>query len=114
MSVRILLVEDEAAIADFIIRGLKEEGFHVNHATNGTEAWEMMMTNDWGPGWLVLKTGRYFRTDPTSINKKNVLPDDPKSTLLSFKECSTSSINRLSYRPEVLSGSGNRRGSGSK
>ncbi len=47
MSVRILLVEDESTIADFIIRGLQEEGFTVKHASTGTEAWEAMMTSEW-------------------------------------------------------------------
>jgi two-component system copper resistance phosphate regulon response regulator CusR len=47
MSVRILLVEDEAAIADFITRGLIEEGFTINHASTGTQAWEAMTTSDW-------------------------------------------------------------------
>ena len=47
MSIRILLVEDEATIADFIIRGLQEEGFTVKHASTGTEAWEAMITSEW-------------------------------------------------------------------
>jgi two-component system copper resistance phosphate regulon response regulator CusR len=47
MSVRILLVEDEAAIADFITRGLIEEGFTIKHASTGTQAWEAMTTSDW-------------------------------------------------------------------
>jgi len=47
MSVRILLVEDESTIADFIIRGLQEEGFTVKHASTGVEAWEAMTTSDW-------------------------------------------------------------------
>jgi two-component system, OmpR family, response regulator len=33
--VRVLLVEDDAAIADFVIRGLREAGFAVDHATDG-------------------------------------------------------------------------------
>ena len=32
MGVRILIVEDEAELADFIVRGLREEGFAVEHA----------------------------------------------------------------------------------
>lgn len=47
MSVRILLVEDEAAIADFIVRGLREEGFEIEHVPNGTLAWEAMSTGEW-------------------------------------------------------------------
>jgi two-component system OmpR family response regulator len=33
--VRALLVEDDASIADFLIRGLKEAGFAVDHAVDG-------------------------------------------------------------------------------
>ena len=29
MAIRILLIEDESAIADFLLRGLREEGFTV-------------------------------------------------------------------------------------
>ncbi len=35
---RVLLVEDEPAIADFIRRGLTEEGYAVDIATDGEEA----------------------------------------------------------------------------
>jgi DNA-binding response OmpR family regulator len=33
--VRVLLVEDDAAIAEFVVRGLREAGFAVDHATDG-------------------------------------------------------------------------------
>ena len=35
MSGRILLIEDEAAIADFLVRGLREEGYSIEHAADG-------------------------------------------------------------------------------
>ncbi|MCC7337405.1 MAG: hypothetical protein IT422_20130 [Pirellulaceae bacterium] len=35
MSIRILIVEDEPGIADFIVRGLSEEGYTVAHAADG-------------------------------------------------------------------------------
>ncbi len=35
MGIRILVVEDEAPIADFLVRGLGEEGFTVEHAADG-------------------------------------------------------------------------------
>jgi two-component system copper resistance phosphate regulon response regulator CusR len=58
MSIRILVVEDEAAIADFIVRGLSEEGFQVVHAANGidaahrlaTEVWDLVLLDWWLPG----------------------------------------------------------------
>ena len=40
MSVRILLVEDERAIGDFVVRGLREEGFTVEWATDGESGWQ--------------------------------------------------------------------------
>src|SRR5713101_3317963 len=47
MGVRILVVEDEAAIADFLVRGLREEGFTVEHATDGESAWHALRTGSW-------------------------------------------------------------------
>jgi two-component system copper resistance phosphate regulon response regulator CusR len=35
MGIRITVIEDEAEIADFIIRGLREEGFTVEHPADG-------------------------------------------------------------------------------
>ena len=40
MGIRILIVEDEAELADFIVRGLREEGFAVEHAADGEPAWD--------------------------------------------------------------------------
>ncbi|HMR43949.1 MAG TPA: response regulator, partial [Saprospiraceae bacterium] len=34
---KILLVEDEAAVADFMKTGLQEEGFQVRHETDGLD-----------------------------------------------------------------------------
>ncbi len=42
---RIFLAEDETAIAGFLKEGLEEEGFAVDLATNGRNAFEMVMTN---------------------------------------------------------------------
>src|SRR5262249_35231946 len=47
MGIRILVVEDEAAIADFLVRGLREEGFTVEHAADGDAAWQALR----GPAW---------------------------------------------------------------
>ena len=35
MGIRILVVEDEAKIAEFLVRGLREEGYTVEHAADG-------------------------------------------------------------------------------
>src|SRR6266851_1992787 len=38
---RLLLVEDEKKLADFIVRGLRAEGFAVDVAYDGVSGWEM-------------------------------------------------------------------------
>src|SRR5689334_3445117 len=47
MGIRILLVEDEAELADFVIRGLREEGFVVEHAGDGELGWAAMRSGTW-------------------------------------------------------------------
>ncbi len=47
MGIRILIVEDEAELADFVIRGLREEGFVVEHAADGELAWAAMRSGTW-------------------------------------------------------------------
>ena len=47
MSIRVLVVEDEANIADFLLRGLREEGYAVEHAADGTTAWHALRTGEW-------------------------------------------------------------------
>jgi len=41
---RILLVEDDHKIASFIVKGLKEEGFAVDHAANGEDGLHLALT----------------------------------------------------------------------
>jgi two-component system, OmpR family, response regulator len=43
-SVRILVVEDDRSIADFVAAGLRQEGFAVDVATNGVEGLELCRT----------------------------------------------------------------------
>ena len=47
MSIRILVIEDEAEIADFLIRGLREEGFTVEHAADGESAEHSWKVSGW-------------------------------------------------------------------
>jgi two-component system copper resistance phosphate regulon response regulator CusR len=47
MGVRILVIEDENEIADFIVRGLREEGFTVERAADGEEGWHLLRTGSW-------------------------------------------------------------------
>ena len=44
---RILIVEDEKKMASFIERGLKEEGYAVDTASDGEQGWEYVSTNDY-------------------------------------------------------------------
>jgi two-component system, OmpR family, copper resistance phosphate regulon response regulator CusR len=47
VSIKILVIEDEANIADFLIRGLREEGYVVEHAADGARAWNALRSADW-------------------------------------------------------------------
>jgi two-component system, OmpR family, copper resistance phosphate regulon response regulator CusR len=47
MGIRILVIEDEAPIADFLVRGLREDGFTVEHAGDGEAAWHALHTGSW-------------------------------------------------------------------
>ncbi len=44
---RILVIEDEQEIADFVVRGLREEGFTVEQASDGEAAWHAMRGGNW-------------------------------------------------------------------
>jgi two-component system copper resistance phosphate regulon response regulator CusR len=47
MGIRILIVEDEGEIADFLVRGLREEGYTVEHAADGEAALHELATAEW-------------------------------------------------------------------
>src|SRR6516162_4076747 len=47
MGIRILVIEDEPSIADFVVRGLREEGFTVEHAGDGADGWHALRTAGW-------------------------------------------------------------------
>jgi two-component system, OmpR family, copper resistance phosphate regulon response regulator CusR len=47
MGIRVLLIEDEANIADYLVRGLREEGFAVEHRADGVSAWQALRDGDW-------------------------------------------------------------------
>jgi two-component system copper resistance phosphate regulon response regulator CusR len=57
MGIRILVVEDDAQIADFLVRGLREEGFNVVHTADGEnarhrlqhETWDVVLLDWWLP-----------------------------------------------------------------
>ncbi|MEZ6034052.1 MAG: response regulator transcription factor [Planctomycetaceae bacterium] len=47
MGVRILVIEDEDEIADFLVRGLREEGFTVERASDGKDGWVALECGGW-------------------------------------------------------------------
>jgi two-component system copper resistance phosphate regulon response regulator CusR len=47
MGIRVLVIEDEPGIADFVVRGLREEGFTVEHAADGDAGWHALHTAGW-------------------------------------------------------------------
>jgi two-component system copper resistance phosphate regulon response regulator CusR len=69
MGIRILVIEDELEIADFLVRGLREEGFTVEHAADGVNArhalqtanWDLVLLDWWLPGEDGLNLLRRFR-----------------------------------------------------
>jgi two-component system copper resistance phosphate regulon response regulator CusR len=69
MGIRILVIEDEEEIADFVVRGLREEGYTVESAATGEEgwyalqksAWDLVLLDWWLPGPDGLMLLRRFR-----------------------------------------------------
>jgi two-component system copper resistance phosphate regulon response regulator CusR len=47
VGIRVLLIEDEHAIGDFVVRGLREEGFTVEWATDGDSGWHQLSGGSW-------------------------------------------------------------------
>ncbi len=69
MSIRILIVEDEPGISDFLVRGLTEEGYTVALAEDGryawlrlqSETWDLVILDWWLPGEDGLQILQRFR-----------------------------------------------------
>jgi len=69
MAIRLLVIEDDTEIADFISRGLREEGFLVEVAAEGTSgwhelksaAWDLVVLDWWLPGQDGLTLLQRFR-----------------------------------------------------
>jgi two-component system copper resistance phosphate regulon response regulator CusR len=69
MGIRVLVIEDEANIADYLVRGLREEGFSVEHAADGIAAghalragvWDLVLLDWWLPGVDGITLLRQFR-----------------------------------------------------
>lgn len=69
MSARILVVEDEPRIAGFLIRGLTEEGYQIEHAADGRAGalalalggWDLVLLDWWLPSEDGIDLLRRFR-----------------------------------------------------
>lgn len=69
MSGHLLIIEDEARIADFLVRGLTEEGYRVEHFADGhagrialeTGTWDLVLLDWWLPGEDGIELLRRFR-----------------------------------------------------
>ena len=76
MGFKLLLIEDDDEIADFIVRGLREEGFTVERESDGdggwhalnSRAWDVVLLDWWLPGQdgltILRKHRRAGRHDP--------------------------------------------------
>jgi len=70
MQVRVLIIEDEPLIADFLIRGLREEGCSVEHAADGpgglhalqSAEWDVVLLDWWLPGFDGLTVLKRYRS----------------------------------------------------
>jgi two-component system copper resistance phosphate regulon response regulator CusR len=69
MGLHILVIEDEPEIADFLVRGLREEGFQAEPVADGpsgwhalkTAAWDVVLLDWWLPGEDGLHLLKRFR-----------------------------------------------------
>lgn len=87
MGIRVLVIEDEAELADFIVRGLREEGFTLEHAADGDAAWHSLQSSwdlvllDWRlPGQDGLTLLRRYRQRDTDtpvlfLTARDAIPD---------------------------------------
>ena len=72
---KILIIEDEKGIADFIRQGLEEEGYTITVADNGTEGLTLTLADDYDlllvdwmlPGMTGIELCRKIRTEKQSL-----------------------------------------------
>ncbi|HEX4590103.1 MAG TPA: response regulator transcription factor [Gemmataceae bacterium] len=67
MGIRVLVVEDDAEIADYLVRGLREEGFTVEQSADGQDAWHRLKTAVWD---VVLLDWSLPATDGLSVLRR--------------------------------------------
>ena len=47
MGIRILIIEDDEEIAEFVVRGLREESYTVEHAADAEGGWHALRSGEW-------------------------------------------------------------------
>lgn len=118
-----MVVEDEWEIADFVVKGLREEGFSVEHAPDGlvgmrqidTQTWDIILL-DWGlpgeSGMSLLKRlrSRGLKTPVIFLTARDAVPDRVKGLEAGADDylCKPFAFEELLARVRVLI----RRGSG--
>ncbi|OWK41616.1 response regulator transcription factor [Fimbriiglobus ruber] len=88
MSLRVLVIEDEPEIADYLVRGLREEGLVVEHAADGHDArarlragpWDVVLLDWWLPGPDGATVLRAYRADGGTapvlfLTARDAIPD---------------------------------------
>jgi two-component system copper resistance phosphate regulon response regulator CusR len=91
MGIRILVIEDEEEIADFLLRGLREEGFTVERATDGEDGWHLLKN---GGAWdVVLLDWSLPATDGLTLLKR--FRQDNQSTPVIFLTARDSIAERV-------------------
>jgi two-component system copper resistance phosphate regulon response regulator CusR len=118
MGVRILVIEDEDEIADFLVRGLREEGFTVERAADGHGGWQQLKNGSWDvvlldwwlPGIDGLSLLRRFRQDNQStpilfLTARDAVPDRVKGLDHGADDylCKPFAFDELLARVRVLS-----------
>ena len=64
---KILLVEDDQRTADFIIKGLKQEGYKVEHIDNGQVAYDSLQYEHYD---AAVMSGYSFGISATLVQRK--------------------------------------------
>jgi len=92
---RILLVEDDKGIADFLKKGLKEESYSIDHVTNGGDALYLVQTNRYDLMILDIMLPQYSGFEVCQIlRNKNI---DIPIIILTAKDAISDKVTGLNY-----------------
>jgi len=95
MGVRVLVIEDEDEIADFLARGLREEGYAVERAADGEEGWRFLKQAAWD---VVLLDWSLPATDGLTLLKRFRQTNQTTPVLfLTARDAVTDRVRGLDY-----------------